>query len=68
MAALVFVLLFLVFAFTMLSMSQAQRPAVRAEAEPDEVDRLTQRVEALERILTDRDWSLRRDIDGLGQG
>jgi len=30
-----------------------------------EIDRLTERVRALERIITDSDWRLRRDFDGL---
>lgn len=39
------------------------------EARPDhreaELDRLSSRVRNLEKIITDRDWRLRRDIDGL---
>ncbi|MEQ9506716.1 MAG: hypothetical protein RLO80_10640 [Hyphomonas sp.] len=31
----------------------------------EEISRLTERVRALERIITDSDWRLRRDIDGL---
>lgn len=31
------------------------------------IDRLTERVRALEKIITDNDWQLRRDIDGLGR-
>lgn len=30
-----------------------------------EIDRLTERVRTLERIITDSDWRLRRDFDGL---
>lgn len=29
------------------------------------IDRLNERVRTLERIITDRDWQLRRDIDDL---
>jgi hypothetical protein len=38
-----------------------QRPDPRDEM----IDRLTERVRTLERIITDRDWQLRRDIDDL---
>ncbi|MFN3911533.1 hypothetical protein [Hyphomonas sp.] len=31
----------------------------------EQIARLSERVRALERILTDKDWQLRRDIDGL---
>ena len=39
-----------------------QRPDSRDEV----IDRLSERVRALEKIITDNDWQLRRDIDGLG--
>ncbi|PKP80275.1 MAG: hypothetical protein CVT79_15555 [Alphaproteobacteria bacterium HGW-Alphaproteobacteria-18] len=41
-----------------------------AHSRPDtrdaDIDRLNARVRTLEQIITDRDWRLRRDIDGLG--
>jgi hypothetical protein len=33
----------------------------------EQIARLTERVRTLERIITDNDWQLRRDIDGLGR-
>lgn len=33
----------------------------------EQIARLAERVRALERILTDKDWQLRRDIDGLDE-
>ncbi|ABI76137.1 hypothetical protein HNE_3266 [Hyphomonas neptunium ATCC 15444] len=38
----------------------------RPDARDAEFERLTARVRTLEQIITDRDWRLRRDIDGLG--
>jgi histidinol-phosphate/aromatic aminotransferase/cobyric acid decarboxylase-like protein len=38
----------------------------RPEARDAEFERLNARVRTLEQIITDRDWRLRRDIDGLG--
>lgn len=39
---------------------------VRPDARDAEFERLNARVRTLEQIITDRDWRLRRDIDGLG--
>jgi hypothetical protein len=33
----------------------------------EQIARLSERVRTLERIITDNDWQLRRDIDGLGR-
>ncbi len=41
------------------------RDAPRPDARDEEISRLTERVRALERIITDSDWRLRRDFDGL---
>lgn len=38
------------------------RPNLRDD---EEFERLSRRVRTLEQIITDRDWRLRRDIDGL---
>lgn len=38
----------------------------RPDARDAEFERLNARVRTLEQIITDRDWRLRRDIDGLG--
>ena len=38
----------------------------RPDARDAEFERLNTRVRTLEQIITDRDWRLRRDIDGLG--
>lgn len=48
--------------------SGARRNAQEAgpDARDADVERLNARVRALEQIITDRDWRLRRDIDGLG--
>jgi hypothetical protein len=39
--------------------------AARNDPRDAEIDRLNERVRTLERIITDSDWRLRRDIDGL---
>lgn len=44
-------------------MPQFEGPDPRDE----QIARLSERVRALERIITDNDWQLRRDIDGLGR-
>lgn len=41
----------------------SQKPA---DARDKDMERLNARVRTLEQIITDRDWRLRRDIDGLG--
>ncbi|MBY9066306.1 hypothetical protein K1X12_05310 [Hyphomonas sp. WL0036] len=48
--------------------SSARRAEREARYNPrdDEFERLSRRVRTLEQIITDRDWRLRRDIDGLG--
>ncbi|MFN4183705.1 MAG: hypothetical protein ACK4M6_02905 [Hyphomonas sp.] len=38
----------------------------RPDARDVDMERLNARVRTLEKIITDRDWRLRRDIDGLG--
>lgn len=38
----------------------------RPDARDVDMERLSARVRTLEQIITDRDWRLRRDIDGLG--
>ncbi|MFN7055740.1 hypothetical protein [Hyphomonas sp.] len=40
-------------------------PDPRPDPRDEMIDRLTDRVRTLERIITDRDWQLRRDIDDL---
>ncbi len=35
------------------------------DARDEAIERLNARVRSLEEIVTDRDWRLRRDIDGL---
>ena len=54
--------------FVWLMTRHRRRAAPRFEG-PDprdaQIARLSERVRALERILTDKDWQLRRDIDGL---
>lgn len=47
--------------------SGTKRAPPPAPSGPRDVDfeRLTARVGELEKIITDRDWRLRRDIDGL---
>jgi hypothetical protein len=39
--------------------------APRPDRRDEEISRLSERVRTLERIITDSDWRLRRDIDGL---
>ncbi len=47
--------------------SDARREARRARPDHRDaaIDRLSERVRNLEEIITDRDWRLRRDFDGL---
>lgn len=47
--------------------SEARREArlVRPDARDEAIGRLDARIRSLEEIVTDRDWRLRRDIDGL---
>ncbi len=40
-------------------------PDIRPDPRDEIIDRLNERVRTLERIITDRDWQLRRDIDDL---
>ncbi|MFN4024446.1 MAG: hypothetical protein ACK4MQ_06425 [Hyphomonas sp.] len=40
-------------------------PDMRPDPRDEIIDRLNERVRTLERIITDRDWQLRRDIDDL---
>jgi len=44
---------------------QLAGPDLRPDARDETIDRLNERVRTLERIITDRDWQLRRDIDDL---
>ena len=41
------------------------RDMPRPDRRDEEISRLTERVRALERIITDSDWRLPRDIDRL---
>lgn len=47
--------------------SGARRGArdTRPDGRDEAIERLNTRVRTLEQIITDRDWRLRRDIDGL---
>lgn len=48
------------------SSRREERAGVRPNLRDDEeFERLSRRVRTLEQIITDRDWRLRRDIDGL---
>ena len=51
-----------------LAFRSGARRAAQTRPDPREADfeRLNARVRTLEQIITDRDWRLRRDIDGLG--
>ncbi|MFN7057036.1 hypothetical protein [Hyphomonas sp.] len=40
-------------------------PDPRPDGRDEIIERLNERVRTLERIITDRDWQLRRDIDDL---
>lgn len=47
--------------------SGAKRAAqTRPDPREADIERLNARVRTLEQIITDRDWRLRRDFDGLG--
>jgi hypothetical protein len=66
MSALWPVLAIILFVWLMTRESRA-RPRTRTGPDPrdEAIARLTRRVNALEEIITDRDWRLRRDFDGL---
>lgn len=55
------------FVFWLAFRSGAKRGAQQGRPDVREADfeRLSARVRTLEQIITDRDWRLRRDIDGL---
>lgn len=56
------------FVFWLAFRSGSRRSAGDRQSNPRdaEFERLNARVRTLEKIITDRDWRLRRDIDGLG--
>jgi hypothetical protein len=56
----------LVFWLAFRSGTRRSAQQARPEARDAEFERLNARVRTLEQIITDRDWRLRRDIDGLG--
>lgn len=51
----------------LLTRDQRRRNPRRWQPDPrdEAIDRLSARVRALEEIVTDRDWRLRKDFDGL---
>lgn len=55
------------FVFWLAFRSGTKRGARQSSPDVQEADfeRLSARVRTLEQIITDRDWRLRRDIDGL---
>lgn len=56
------------FVFWLAFRSGSRRGSGNCKPDPRdaEFERLNARVRTLEKIITDRDWRLRRDIDGLG--
>ena len=65
-AAFYFFIGALVFWLAFRSGTKRGAEARRPDARDADLERLNARVRTLEKIITDRDWRLRRDIDGLG--
>lgn len=63
----VFAIVFFVWMMTRRSCWPRSDRRIQPDMRDDAIDRLNERVRALEKIITDNDWQLRRDIDGLGR-
>lgn len=63
----VFAIVFFVWMMTRRSCRPRSDRRIQPDMRDDAIDRLNERVRALEKIITDNDWQLRRDIDGLGR-
>lgn len=63
----VFAIIFFIWMMTRRERRRCDRGYPRPDARDETIDRLSERVRALEKIIVDSDWQLRRDIDGLGR-